>query len=800
MEFGCNVISTDFCGAHSKVKRDMTEIPGSIESQPLSTVSGAAGSPEQLADVVDALEDGVALWDTEMNFVLCNDKYCQLTQAGPHSKPHVGQSIHEILERDNHLYEMPVGMSAETYAKYTLDFVTSGKKDTKLYRKDGRRVLLSSSKTKLGGYLITAKEISDDRRAELADQEMENAVLRFNEALEAFDQGLVLWDSDMRLVLENERMFKMLYPGEEPPRIAQPGDAFTLVLTEQFANGVYKLPPGVPVDQIIQLWIGMIKALTKNMDIELGDGRILSGSSHDTSHGGYLLTFRDVTEQRRAEKSEREANMLLKVIVEACPTTFLVSRLDDGEIIYFPPESRAEFGDVNSTLEFFANPADRTTYLNALLPAGVLDDYPVKFRRRDGSVMDARTSARIAKYNGDDVIVSSSRDISDQLAMEAQLERQREISHQNEKLSALGELLAGVAHELNNPLSIVVGYALMLQGKVDDPVIDKRIQRIGQAAERCAKIVKMFLAMARQRPAEIENCSVNEIIEATLDVAGHSFISSGGRIKLELADDLPAVAADPDQLAQVITNLVVNAEQALKESGRKGVIKLITLLEPRSGKVVIKIRDNGRGIPKNIQSRVFEPFFTTKEVGAGTGVGLAFCHRTISAHNGTLTLYSEGGSGTTFIIRLCPSEQEADLAQVSSDQPIVSQNKKILVLDDEVSVTELICDILEDDGFDVTVENHPEAALTLLEKTRFDVLLSDMKMPGFNGEEFFSRVIDKHPDMQDKIAFITGDILSSQAADFFQSSKAAYLEKPISPSELVSLVHRLCGPDPSQGS
>lgn len=781
---------------YSKVKREMTELPGSIESPTPTAGKGVDASNEHLADVVDALEDGVALWDADLNFLLCNDKYCHLTQSGPHSRPRVGQSIHEILERDNHLYEMPAGMSAEIFAQYTLDFVTSCKKDTKLYRKDGRRVLLSSSKTNRGGYLITAKEMSDGRRAELADQEMENAVLRFNEALEAFDQGLVLWDSDMRLVLENERMFKMLYPGDEPPRIAQPGDPFTLVLTEQFANGVYKLPPGVPVDQVIQLWIGMIKALTKNMDIELGDGRILSGSSHETSHGGYLLTFRDVTQQRRAEKAEREANMLLKVIVEACPTTFLVSRLDDGEIIYFPPESRAQFGDVKSTLEFFANPADRVTYLNALLPSGVLDDYPVKFRRRDGSVIDAETSARVAKYNGDDVIVSSTRDISDQLAMEAQLERQREISHQNEKLSALGELLAGVAHELNNPLSIVVGYALMLQGKVDDPVIDKRIQRIGQAAERCARIVKMFLAMARQRPAEIENCSVNDIIKATLDVAGYGLISSGGRIKLELADDLPAVAADPDQLAQVITNLVVNAEHALKERGKKGVIKLITLHEPHSDKVVIKIRDNGRGIPKNIQSRVFEPFFTTKEVGAGTGVGLAFCHRTISAHNGTLTLHSEGGSGTTFIIRLRPSEQIDGPVDESEGQPTASQNKKILVLDDEVSVTELIRDILEEDGFDVTVENHPEAALTLLETRRFDVLLSDMKMPGFNGEEFFSRVVEKHPDMRDRIAFITGDILSSQVADFFKSTKTAYLEKPISPTELVLLVRRLCESGP----
>ena len=872
-----------------------------------------------IGEIIDSLEQGVALWDNQKAFVLCNTKFADLVLTDAQATIRPGEPMATALRRHCDAYNIPKRQTCDQFIDGLIHKTVKYQKQFDFLRTDGRTIRLSASATQSGGYLFNAREIAESRSDAVISGDYENANIQFNEALEAFDEGLVLWDSEFRLVLENQRMFDLLYPGEGPPRVAQPGDSFEQVLTEQFENGVYKLPDGVPVEQVLQLWKGMVQSHTKGLDIELGDGRILSGSSHQTEHGGYLLTFKDVTDQRRAEKAERdagkllrdaieafdegimlydsdlklelfnqrandlffsgkgtfepgksfyeicdffatsgmlvmpegldqrdwarfaeqdvrnyaqntelvtsegrlllatshkanhggylltfkdvtdqrraekaeqEANMLLRVIVEACPTTFLVSRVDDGKIIYFPPASRDRFGDIDSTLQFFLDPKDRIAYLNALMPSGHLDDYPVRFRRRDGTVMDGLTSARVANYNGEDVIVSSTRDISEQLAMQAQLDRQKEIAHQNEKLSALGELLAGVAHELNNPLSIVVGYALMLQDKVEDPILDKRIRRIGQAAERCAKIVKMFLAMARQRPAEIENCNVNHLVESTLDVAGYGFRSSGGRIKLQLQDRLPPVAADPDQLAQVITNLIINAEQALRDIDRKPKIKVITGYEPESEKVVIKIRDNGDGIPKAIRSRVFEPFFTTKEVGVGTGVGLAFCHRTVTAHSGTLTLSCPPGEGTTFIIRLPASYNQARTEpEKCPDQPQAS--KKILVVDDEISVSEMIQDILVENGYEVVAENRPEIALDRLAEEAFDAVLSDMKMPGMSGDAFYDRLNSTYPDLADRLAFITGDIMREEVSHFLESTGVSYLEKPVSPDELLTLVARL---------
>jgi signal transduction histidine kinase/CheY-like chemotaxis protein len=493
--------------------------------------------------------------------------------------------------------------------------------------------------------------------------------------------------------------------------------------------------------------------------------------------------------------AERDADLLLRTIVEACPTTFLVSRVEDGKIIYFPPASRERFGHITSTLEFFLDPNDRKPYLEALLPCGILNDYPVQFRRGDGSVMQGLTSARVTDYKGEDVIVSATRDITDQLAMQAELERQRNISHQNEKLSALGELLAGVAHELNNPLSIVVGYALMLRNKIEDPTQRKRVERIGEAAERCAKIVKMFLAMARQRPARIENCSLNEILETSLDVAGFGFEAKNIRIKLELAPNLPPVAADPDQMAQVFINLIANAEHTLVERGKGARLKLISLYDKSSNEVVIKIRDNGAGVHQAIQRRIFEPFFTTKDTGSGTGIGLAFSHRIITSHEGTLSLYSIPGNGATFIVRMKAVEASLQPAPVVQEKASTGNNKRILVVDDEIGVSDLICDILKESGYEVEACNDAQQALQLLKSQVFDAILSDMKMPGLDGEAFFKEVELLYSDYIKRFAFVTGDVMSPHVADYLESTSALYLEKPVAPAELIALVEELCAQD-----
>ena len=563
--------------------------------------------------------------------------------------------------------------------------------------------------------------------------------------------------------------------------------------TNDFVSDDLLIEKGDKADEWSKRFINHVSDHHRDYSIERSDGRLFIGSIKITELGNYLIIVRDVTEQRRAEQAERESDMLLHKIVEACPATFLVSRVSDGKIIYCPPGSRERFGKIESTLSFFLSPDDRATYLDALLPTGVLDNYRVRFRRGDGSIMDGLTSARVTDYRDEDVIVSSTRDITELLAMQEELEQQREIAHQNEKVSALGGLLAGVAHELNNPLSIVLGYAYMLQNQVEGESAKRRVDRLAQAAERCSKIVKTFLAMARQKPTLIESCSINDVIELALDITEYSLTSKGIDVQQQLNSDVPPVAIDQDQIAQVFTNLIINAESAMSSKDGEATLSIRSYVDEASGQVVVEIADNGIGIDEDMQDRIFEPFFTTKDVGEGTGVGLAFCLRIVSSHQGELTVNSSKGNGACFSVRLPVADglynnQDQSLPATSSEM----QKKRILVVDDEVHVANMITELLQDKGYQTVSLNDAESALKLLDKESFDAVLSDVKMPGMDGSDFYDQLADRNSAYLNYVGFVTGDTLSQRVADLLDRSGCQYIEKPISPDALFQLVERLC--------
>lgn len=734
----------------------------------------------RLTAVLNSLDVGLVFRDADLRFVMANKSMHEMfySRIDP---PRSGESISAITQRQ---VDAGIFKQEDETAVMTQDMITSYAKGFRVELSDGRVIIGSSHKTGIDGYLQTFTDVTNEIRAE------ENKLAAVYEATQALDEGIALYDSDLNFVMGNKKLEGFFYGGDVPS--PQVGDSAGETMRQLMEAGFYKIPEDMTEAAFLDRMINSLKTYAKNGTVEAISGLVLETSIHETELGGYLIVFRDVTAQRRAEQAEHEANLLLKIIVEACPTTFLVSRVDDGKIIYFPPSARDSFGDIETSLELFLDPKDREDYLNALLPTGSLNDYPVQRRRGDGSIMQGLTSARITDYKGEDVIVSSTRDISDQLAMQAELELQKNIAHQNEKLSALGELLAGVAHELNNPLSIVVGYSLMLQDKIKDPKQKHRIERIGQAAERCAKIVKMFLAMARQRPTRIDNCCLNDTLCTALDVAGYGLKSAGAKIEMQLDPKLPLVAADRDQIAQVFTNLIVNAEHALSDLGEKARLDLISSYDRTANEVVIKVKDNGAGVPADVKARIFEPFFTTKDIGVGTGVGLAFSHRIITSHGGTLTLQSAPGNGATFIIRLKAVAPAANSASTTCEKPATLGGKKILVVDDEVGVAQLIRDILENENYDVSVEHDPRSALKRLKTQKFDGILSDMKMPGLDGRVFFKRAADLSPGHARSMAFITGDTMSSDVAGFFENTGVPYLEKPVSPTELVTLVELLC--------
>ena len=238
----------------------------------------------------------------------------------------------------------------------------------------------------------------------------------------------------------------------------------------------------------------------------------------------------------------------------------------------------------------------------------------------------------------------------------------------------------------------------------------------------------------------------------------------------------------------MFANLIVNSEHAMAESGTKGRLSIRSHLSKNGKEVIIDVFDNGPGIPENIRARIFEPFFTTKTVGEGTGIGLAFCHRIIDTHGGQISVSEAAGGGAHFTIRLAVADAADATATEAAEISMTAG--RALVIDDEEDVADLIAQILKRDGFDVLTVHSAEAALRHL-PGQFDVILSDVNMPGLSGRDFLAEIQDRWPEMEDRIGFVTGDTMSPGAEQFLRSAKRPYLEKPVTPADLRALVGQL---------
>lgn len=615
----------------------------------------------------------------------------------------------------------------------------------------------------------------------------DNSPDMLREVIEAMSEGLALFDEDARLVRCNSGYREL------NPLIAdllEPGIEWEIILRESGLRGAISR-------EALERLRWMETRLTTGgkspapLEIELPNGAMHEIAMRPTPVGGFVVTQSDISEKRQYEEHERQADILLRKVLEACPANLIMSRIGDGHIIYRSPAATELLGTSHNSQDHFASREERADFVTALLPDGRVDEMLVTGLRPDGSTFPCAVSARVIDYRGEEVIVSSTVDMSRDVEMQQKLAQQREQIFQAEKMSALGELLAGVAHELNNPLSVVVGHALMMREETSDPEALRRLEKISEAAERCARIVKSFLAMARQQPARLAPMGLYEAVKTAVEAMRNG--SSGLKVPVEIGfrPDLPWTQGDADQLVQVVINLLTNAEQAIVSSGVGDRIRISARFDRGANMIEMRVSDNGPGVPKNIRSRIFDPLFTTKDVGKGTGIGLAFCHRVITSHNGQIRLEPDTGRGATFVLRLPVSTlapaDEADTPQQIAKAPAA----RLLVVDDEPDVAELIREILQRDGFQVDHAESAEAALTLARDHAYALILSDLNMPGIGGRGFYEIIVRELPELADRVGFVTGDTMSPSARGFLDSANRPYLEKPIAPSELRELARRM---------
>lgn len=414
----------------------------------------------------------------------------------------------------------------------------------------------------------------------------------------------------------------------------------------------------------------------------------------------------------------------------------------------------------------------------------------VEEHRPDGRTFEVRR-----RRLPDGGLLSTYTDVTAVREAEREVRTQREAMRQSERLSALGSLLAGVAHELNNPLSIVVAHATLLEDMAgSDPSLAARTQKIRNAADRCARIVQTFLGLARRRPPERKPLRIAEVVDAAFDLVGYTLRSAGVKVTRDLPADLPAISADTDQLVQVMINLLTNAHQALmtREHPRQ---LAISARATEDGGIVLAVADNGPGVPAEVRERVFDPFFTTKPEGVGTGVGLSLCRGIVTAHGGAITLEETPGGGATIRIVLPPGRPAAEGAAEDAERPplVTRRLRRALVVDDEPEVGAVLAEILRADGMLVETASDGAGAQTMLAEREVDLILTDLRMPGVDGMALHRWLAETRPELARRVVFVTGDRISTAIDIALRETGLPVLAKPFTPADVRRVVRAVGG-------
>jgi PAS domain S-box-containing protein len=495
---------------------------------------------------------------------------------------------------------------------------------------------------------------------------------------------------------------------------------------------------------------------------------------------------------RNLEAMVQERTRELRSLFDGIPMG-LVRTTKTGKILDANPAfvQLLNFADRESFLQrnfasFWADLGDRQRLQALLESQGVVRSFETRFRRSEGSIVWVGITTRaIARVEGEVLYESAIQDIDEQKRAEQELERHRQLVFQSEKLAAMGSLLAGVAHELNNPLSVISGQVALLRASLKDGPAVARAEKISRATERCARIIKNFLALARQRPTERQGVSLNEIVREAVELVAYQLRLDDVEVRFDLADDVPRLWADPHQLHQVVVNLVTNAHQAMRETPPPRRISVTSRLDPGSTRVRLEVADTGPGIPPAIQARIFEPFFTTKPPGLGTGLGLALCRGIVEEHGGSITLGDRPVGGAIFLITL-PVEvrpEVAPAARPTGEAPPI-RGQRVLIVDDEADVAETLADMLAADGHHVETAANGVLALEKLQSGAYDLIVSDLKMPELDGPGLYRVLLERHSGLARRIIFLTGDVLSPEAKDFLERTPVTSLSKPFTPEEV----------------
>ena len=504
----------------------------------------------------------------------------------------------------------------------------------------------------------------------------------------------------------------------------------------------------------------------------------------------------------RVKESEEE----YRTLVEASPVA--VMQLDAGGRIAYANPAMSELTGFDKTtlLSRFGTvvdlsvPEDRTRLRQAIDGAGGgQSQRAVEFRAIHSDGRARWVSADVQPLFGEGGTRKGL------LLLARNITREKELTSQlaqSEKLKAMGEMVSGVAHELNNPLSGILGYAQLFLSRPTEAWARKDMERIEGNARRCKKIVENLLTFARQSHSEKQSASLNEVIESVISLNEYPFSMDNVEMVRDFDPRVPASPLDVSRWQQVFINLAGNAREAMV--GAASPVRRITFsTRLRGDEIVVRVEDTGPGIPRHLLGRIFEPFFTTRE--GGTGLGLGLCYGIVTDHGGTISADSEPGRGAVFTIRLpcAPADPRPPTPEgTSGDKPVLAgASLRALVVDDEQVVREVVTHVLELHGYEVDTATDSTEAFERLASHPYDVVLTDLRMPGqLDGMGLHKRLCREYPSLAHRVVFMTGDIMEHGTFREMEEMGLRYVKKPFDIRELARVVNTVTRSTPAAPS
>ncbi|HET7585787.1 MAG TPA: PAS domain S-box protein [Gemmatimonadaceae bacterium] len=722
--------------------------------------------------VIETTRDAIVITNTERRIVFANPAACAL--LGHAHDALLGMAVAELVapeqeEEVRHRHEYAIAGEPQRY-------------ETVIARPDGSRRIVSVSTAPLDelgeitGVLASLRDITEER---LARDAVVRSEARYRNLVETASDAIFTLDTRGICTSANLATCRITGLAREE-LIGRP--VATLIDTQEFE----------PVrEHMLDTLAGTPHRFECRLFHRSGNARLLSVTTTPIFERGAVVGIlgvaRDVTEERARDAALiRSEARYLRLVESATDGIFTVDR--DARFISVNRSLERSVGRgrgelIGQRVLELLDP-DCCAAMQEMFDqtmAGARQRGEIRFRGGDGSLrIGSITTTPILEDGQVTGGLGIVRDVTDERQMAAHLMQQ-------EKLAAVGQLVSGVAHELNNPLAGIVAFSQLLMAAPGmGPEQVNAVTTIQKEAKRAARIVSNLLLFARQRPPERAETDLNQVLMDTLELRRYALRTQQITVDLDLEPELPITWADPFQLQQVMLNLLTNAEHAV--GGVSGERKILLRTRRSGAWLHASVTDTGVGIAPDAMERIFNPFYSTKPVGEGTGLGLSISDGIVREHGGRIVVRSEPGRGATFTMQvpLVPAPETREPGTPRAPLPAVP--RRVLLVDDEPSARSALALYLGNAGHDVDVVGSGAEALARMRERRYDAILLDLRMPDMGGHEVYAALLSRDAAQARRVVFVTGDAEGQVTRAFLRQAGRPCLRKPFALEEVAAML------------